>query len=167
MAQSKCQCSAKILLLAAVTLVCMHNLPNSPTCCWTMSQIPKARVAGELAVPVCMDMDYGCWGQYSPAMRIVDEYTRGLWRMCWVTACRPCYCRKLHVTPSINSLGRWYSIPPASLFPSRLFSLNSFFYCTTSVPTDTHLVHHFITEQLHQDAVARIPFFLSESYMTL
>lgn len=57
--QSKYQCLAKILLLAAVTLVWMHNPPKSPTCCWTMSQIPKPRAAGELEVRVCVDMDFG------------------------------------------------------------------------------------------------------------
>lgn len=39
------------------------------------------------------------------------------------------------------------------------FSLIPFFYCTTSVPTDTQLVHHVTMEQLHQHEVARIPFF--------
>lgn len=138
--------------------------PKSPTSCWTMSHIPKARAAGELAVPVCMDTDFGSVSPSHEECGWVHERVR---EMCWVTACRPCYCRKFHVTPPINSLGRWYSMPPASLFPSWLFSLNSFFYCTTSVPTDTHLVHHFIMEQLHQNAAARIPFLPSESYMVL
>lgn len=46
-------------------------------------------------------------------------------------------------------------------------ALYSFFYCTTSVPTDTQLVHHFIMEQFHQNAVARIPFFPPQLYTVL
>lgn len=118
MAQSKCQRLVKILLLAAVTLVWMHNPPKKPTCCWTMSQIPKPRVAGSACVH-----GLGFWGQYPPATRTVDEYTRGLERMSLVTASRLCYCRKPHVISSINSLGRWYSPAPAPLIPSWLFVL--------------------------------------------
>lgn len=115
-----------------------------------LDNVPHSQAKGSWRAGSACVHGHGFWGQYPSATRSVDQYTRGLERMSRVTVCRPCYFRTLHVIPSINSLGRWCRIPLASLFPSWLFSLNSFSYCTTSVPTVTHLADHFIREQLHQ-----------------
>lgn len=54
----------------------MHNPPKNPTCCWTVSQIPKPRVAG---VRVCMDTDFGV---SIPQPRGVWVNTREGWGGC-------------------------------------------------------------------------------------
>lgn len=161
-AQSKCQCLAKNLLLAAVTLVWTHNPPKNPTCCWTVSQIPKPRVAG---VRVCMDTDFGV---SIPQPRGVWVNTREGWGGCPGSQHPdPAMARNfMSFLPSILWEG---GTAPQKLRSSHhdFFSLIPFFYCTTSVPTDTQLVHHFIMEQLRQNAAARIPFFPPQLYMIL
>lgn len=132
-----------------------------------LGHVPDSQAKGSWRAQGACVHGHGFSGQYPPATRSRDEYMRGLGRMSWVTASRLCYCRKLHVIPSINCLGRWYSIAPAPLFPSWLFCFILIFYCTSSVPTDIQLIHHFITEQLHQNVVARIPFFPPQLYMVL
>lgn len=89
-----------------------------------LDRVPDSQAKGSWSACV---HGHGFWGQYPPATRSVDEYTRGLGRMSWVTAPRPCYGRELHVIPSINSLGRWYGTAKAPLFPPWLFFFNSIF----------------------------------------
>lgn len=100
----------------------MHNPSKNPKKPhMLLDHVPDSQGKGSWRAGSACVHGHGFWGQCPPATRSGDEYMRGLGRMSWVTASRPCYCRELDAIPSINSLGTWYSTTPAPLFPSWLF----------------------------------------------
>lgn len=124
-----------------------------------LDHVPDSQAKGSWRAGSACVHGHGFWGQH-PQPRGAWMSTRGLGRMSWVTAIAGNFMSFL---PSILWEGGTASHQLHSSHRDFFFFIFIFllYYLSrySRVPTDIPLVHHFITEQLHQNAIARIPFF--------